>query len=352
MDRPSPIRRLPWGVLLTAVLLAVIGVLVHQPRIAAQRWLVVSAGTVAGVGLFAATRRLVGGLWGLILALTLVLHPLYTRHDVPVHALTAEALKLTTLAGLVASWRCLFATGVRWGRLLAVVVLLCVAGGLAWLTAPLQDGSPAGLVTTVLDAVGLLLAAVLLWCRRGPGIASIVAVALAVLVPAAALVLAWPLSEGIDRLAALGVAGLDAGFPAQVSGTAMLPDVLQNTFAPHEGAEGLVGFAAADRDLWGWPFFWVVLPLMLFGLARSAWRGRAQWSRGQAATAWLLTLFALAVLTSVLLYPSYTRSDLHFLPLATLAVLLSLFAVGDWVSGVGERIRLAPPEEQDTPAAD
>jgi hypothetical protein len=43
--------------------------------------------------------------------------------------------------------------------------------------------------------------------------------------------------------------------------------------------------------------------------------------------------------------PTHIRSSAS-LPLATLAVLLPLFGIGDLIVGVGERIKLHPPGEQ------
>ena len=75
-------------------------------------------------------------------------------------------------------------------------------------------------------------------------------------------------------------------------------------------------------------------------------RGRAQWIRHQPPLAWLLSLFTLAVVVSYLLFPFCIKNYLVLLPLATLAVVLSVFGVADLIVGVGERIRLQPPDEE------
>jgi hypothetical protein len=362
MDQPSLARRLPWGVVLTTVLLVVVVLVTYKRDLQnpAADWLVLASATLAGVAAFVIGRRLLGSLWGLVLALTLVLHPLYTRPGLPVPALGAEALKLMTLAGVMTACRYTFSSRPRPVKLMGVGLFLALIGGLAWLTAPVLTGSRAGLVTALVDFAGLALACLLAWRKRGlPGpdqpTAINVALAglLAVLVPAAGFVLAWPLSTGLAWLQEQDVAvELSHLFPAQLADSSALMTLLRNTLQPHWQQSLLLCFTETQpgRDAWGWPYFWVVLALMVFGLARTVWRGRAQWSHRQAPYAWLLTLFALAVMASYVLDPFYMKNDQLFLPLATLAILLSVFAVGDWIFGVGEKIRLTPPGEEPSSA--
>src|SRR5262245_25123271 len=204
MEQPSsPARRWPLGVVLITVVLAVLVISTYRPQNPAEGLAVVGSATLAGAAAFVAGRRLLGTLWGLILALMLVLHPLYSRSGLPVNALGAEALKLVTLAGLVTSWRYAFSSRPRVGRLLAVGLVLALAGGLAWLTAPVDEGSPAGLVVFVLDLVALALAAGLALQRRAapaqPGaLYPVCVVFLAVVVAAGGGGLGWSLGRGGD----------------------------------------------------------------------------------------------------------------------------------------------------------
>ena len=74
----TPRRRLPWGVLVTCVVLALGVLLVYRGQQRAP-WSGVAFGALAAVSAFLVGRWLAGSLWGVVMALTLVLHPLYQR---------------------------------------------------------------------------------------------------------------------------------------------------------------------------------------------------------------------------------------------------------------------------------
>src|SRR5690349_13832602 len=96
MDESAP-RRLPWGLLLTlGVLALVLLTALRPPTAAAAPWHVLLA-----VAAFFTLRWQQGYLWGVLAALLLPLHPLYPQWTTALpQALRAEALELTTLAAV------------------------------------------------------------------------------------------------------------------------------------------------------------------------------------------------------------------------------------------------------------
>ena len=96
------------------------------------------------------------------------------------------------------------------------------------------------------------------------------------------------------------------------------------------------GWAAAA---WCWTTPWVVVPLLGFGLYRTAARGLKQWRAGDAPLGWLVGLAGLAAVAA--LTPRAVGRD--SLALAAVGALLSVFAVADFGLAMIERIELKPP---------
>jgi hypothetical protein len=153
-------RWLPWGTVIAMGALALVLVGVYRgpagpasPAAWAPTWAAVAAGLAA----FLVLRWLQNFLWGLVAGLLVPLHPLF-RHAVQAAdpGVTAEALALLVLAGVVAGWRLTFLPRFAWRSWLVGAAALTAATGLAW---PLKPS--AGLVAGALVSVGFLGAAIL-----------------------------------------------------------------------------------------------------------------------------------------------------------------------------------------------
>ncbi len=272
---------------------------------------------------FLVGRWLHNNLWGLVIALLLLnLWPLYfqgAQGEVRPWLL-AEAVKLMILAICLAGWDSVFQ--VRFQSSLFLTGLLLLLGTLVlWLLLP-----SAGLVASLL-ITGLFFLASCLAIGRRPTLGSswaniFLSLALALAIPSLALVAAGelamvPLAQSVEEL---------------------LQEAIQPDFANQDY------FAAADLEHWAWPLFWIILPLMVWGWWRSWRRGWKQWRLGHLPLPWVLSLYALADLAGVLLHPAGAQA-MFFLPLVSLAVLLCIFCVADLIRGLGERLVLAPPED-------
>ncbi|HYT89770.1 MAG TPA: hypothetical protein VEL76_13765 [Gemmataceae bacterium] len=322
-------RRMPWGLVLTIVLLSLLLGMVFR----AAPWRVVLATVGMAVGTFLALRRLQNYLWGVVGALVLALHPLNWEWSAPFEqSMRAEALELIVLAAVVTAWelaaRPAFA-GVAW---LLVALALCLGGGLAWPALP-----QAGLVTALLTVVGLPLGGLLaaLRHRERPAWGNVTAaVVLGIAAPILGLLLAaasvrvldWPVSGGV---------GADSGafdFLSAAVGT---------------GAAGLeIGsFAANELHRWAWPAVWVVLPFLLVGLWLTVRRGSKLLSARRPPLPWVLTLYALVELVGAALHPSAALTPI-LLRFASVALLLAIFGIAEIVRAVLRPLVLPPPEER------
>lgn len=355
MDQPTEaqrvpiLRRLPWGIIIAAVFLTVVAIIVHKGQRLAPWWSVIYLSLTAA-GLFVVGRWLVGSLWGMIMALTLEMHPVYLQRGLAdSSALEGEALKILTLAGVMFFLRRMYSPRNHFLQLLLISLFLTLVGSLAWLTS-----AHAGWVAALVTLVGLLMGFVLALVKKQKhpnvapaGIHVFMAAALGVLIPVAALFLILPLSQMALGMREQNMELLESIVRRPLPDQQAVLSMLENTVEPRWDGKALPGMGVEERELWGWPGFWPVLVLMLFGLTRSCWRGWLQWSNQQPPLGWLLTLFVLAVISNYLLDPIYVK-DIHFLPLATLAVILPFFGISDWIFGVGERIRLEPPKEEES----
>src|SRR5262249_7173545 len=134
MGEPAA-RRLPWGLVITVALLAllVLGVYRAAPGSAeAAPWRVVISVGLLAAGAFPVGRRLQNYFWGVVAALVLALHPLHWGSGLFVLALSAEAMELVVLAGVVAGWDLAAARHFGWRGWLGVGLAVVVGAGLAW----------------------------------------------------------------------------------------------------------------------------------------------------------------------------------------------------------------------------
>jgi hypothetical protein len=336
---PAVRFQFPWGTVLT---LAALGaVLVSVARAAgtpgqAVSWESAGALAAAGGAAFLVLRWLQNYVWGVVAGLALPFHPLFQslvgRSDA---GLIPEALLLIVLAATVAGWRLAFLPRFAWRSWVVAGAVLLAAGALAW---PLQPRI--GLVAALLGGGGLLAGSCLAagayrrWKQRPSALNVTAALLVALAVPAAGLflapttvqVLGWqphPALPADARVSEFWTAATDADFENY----------------------SVTGFGKNDLGRWAWPQTWVVLPLMGWGFFRSVRRGFRHWRR-RLPLAWVLTLYALAVLAGVAFYPGMDLSA-AVLSLTSLAVLLTVFGVADLVRGFMERLVLAPPQERD-----
>jgi hypothetical protein len=282
-----------------------------------------------GLAVFLVLRWLQNYVWGLVAGLLLPLHPLLRAGDLTFQALP---LLLVVLACTTAGWRLSFGPSFARKGWLVVAAGLVLASALAW---PLAART--GLMAAVVAGVGLLGAAVLaarLRKRKGtilPSWGNVTAAAvLGILTPAAGLVLAQVLLPESYELKA----------PSE---PLVLLEAGVGTKFPEFRIEK---FTSDELQRWAWPQPWVVGILMIWGFWRSCRRGWKQWRRRQPPMAWTLTLFAVVSFAGATLR-SYELGGNTLLPLAALAVLLSIFGVADMVRGFMERLVLAPPQERE-----
>jgi hypothetical protein len=327
------------GLLLTLILLAGVVVLVLQVYAGGDRalsWHGVGSMVLAASCAFLIGRWLHNYFFGVALALFFTLHPLYIKaaqDNVP--PLLAQALELGVMTALLAGWRVLFQPRWPWLTWALVAGVLLLAPALAWPILP-----RAGLVAASLAGTGMAGGAFLALRRRRLGAALswlniTCAIFLALAIPPASLFLA---SVGLQYLPLPSGLSVDPNVGNPPDALALL----QAACRPETPAWENYGLTPADLQSWAWPFPWVMLPLMVWGLWRSIRRGWKQSSQGRVPLAWILTLYALTNLVGALLHPASARPG--FFPLATLAVLLALFCIWDLFRGLGERLVLAPPE--------
>lgn len=282
---------------------------------------------VVAVSMLAAGRLLANPLWGLALALLLSFHPdvrHWAANDSKI--IWTQALALAALAGLLGGVHLIFRKSflpVAWG-ILGVATLggVCVL----WLLQPW-----AGLIVGGFLVVGFVLATAIGFAKKQANQLSIwnllSGVVLAI-VPIGGLFLAPVVSPWLHLVPA-GIGGVSA---TRLLETAVVP-----------GAGNAV-FRSANVHRWAWPLAWVVVPLMIYGFYRTFRRGWRQLSGKAAPSAWGLMLFGLSVAVGTVLNPAIMRAT-HDLPWATLAMLLAMFGLTDWLVGIGERLRLGPPTE-------
>lgn len=329
-------RRLPWGLLLTVGLLGLFVALLARAAPGQDRplpWPAALALAGVAVGAFLVMRRLQNYFWGMVTALALALHPLHGQGSAPFElAVRAEALELIVLAGVTAGWELTALPHFAWRAWLVDAGALIVAGGLAWPAAP-----RAGVVAGLLTLVGLPLGA--LWTvlrhRARPARMSVAsAVLLGLAGPALALLLACasvrvlrgPVSPGLDS---------ESG----------LADFLAAAVGSEAAGMEVPRYAAEQLQRWAWPAVWVVLPLLALGLWCSVRRGRKQFAARRPPLAWVLILYAFAVLAGLMLHQ---RGQLAtaVLPLAALAVLLAVFGLAEVMRAVTRPLMLPPPGER------
>jgi hypothetical protein len=175
----------------------------------------------------------------------------------------------------------------------------------------------------------------------------LVAVVGILLVPALSQAEQWALQQGMDFSQVIR--------RPPVLDLVTVQTMVENAFVLRPVQDSMPGLALADLELWAWPWFWpnllptpwpaywILIVLLLLGLFRSGWRGWLQWSRHQPPIAWLLTLYVVLVVAAYMVDPMHVRTS-QFLPLATLAAILPLYGIADLITGLGEGLRLQPPE--------
>jgi hypothetical protein len=300
-------------------------------------WRSVWGAVGAGVAVFLVLRWAQNALWGLAGGLLVALHPVFREAVTATDPnLLAETLTLLALAGTVAGFRLVFLPRFAWRSWLVGAVVLTAAIGLAW---PVQPA--AGLAVSLLVGVGLLGAAAFgarLHFRRASVLPSWLNIAAATLVaigaPVAGLFLAPAFCDlGWKQAPAL---------PAESDAVDYWHAAVDADWTDYRAQ----GFTQGELRRWGWPNPWVVMALAGWGFWRSLRRGWKNWAKGKAPTAWVLTLFTLVTLAIWAARPQ-SGGNLSILPLAGLAVLLSVFGIADVLRGFMERLVLAPPHERD-----
>jgi hypothetical protein len=335
MGEPAA-RRLPWGLVITVALLALLVLAVYRagpgPADAAPWRVVISAGLLAA-GAFLVVRRLQNYFWGVVAALVLALHPLHWDWSGPfvLLALSAEAMEVLVLAGVAAGWDLAPSRQFGWGGWLGVGLAVVVGAGLAWPAVP-----QAGLVTALLTAVGLPLGALLgrrtgerpSWGNTGA------AVLLGVAGPVLGLLLASGSVRALNWSVAPGL-GADPG-PGDFLAAAVGPDAA--------GAD-VRAYATERLHRWAWPAVWAVLPLVALGLWCAVRRGLKQLAARRLPLPWVLVLYTFAELVGLVLRPRGLLETV-VLPLAGLTLLLAVFGLAEVVRVVTRPLVLLPPGER------
>jgi hypothetical protein len=328
-------RRLPWGLLLTGALLALLLVLVYRIAPGQERpapWPVVFSAGAAAAGAFLFMRRLQGYFWGLAAALTLGLHPLRWEWSASFElAARSQAMELIVLAAVAAGWDLVALPRRAWRSWLAVAGAMIGAGALAWPAVP-QAGLVTGLLTLVGLPLGVLLTA--LRHRERPswlnGTAAVVlglaGPPLALLLGAASLrILHWSVSPGLEA----------ASGPL---------DLLSAVVAVDPGGLQIGAFTEGHLQRWAWPAPWLVLGLLGLGVLFAGRRGMKQFAGRRPPLPWLLLIYSLVVLIGLTLGPR-GRPEI-VVPLAGAALLLSIFGAAELLRVLTRPLLLPPPGER------
>jgi hypothetical protein len=332
----EPVARLPWGLVLTLLLLALLVTAVFRAAPGAETpapWGVVGAAVALASGAFLVLRRLQGYFWGLLAGLAVSLHPLNWDWAPPLErALGSQGATLLVVAGVIAAWDLAAAPAFAWRSWLLTSAVLCAAAGVAWAALP-----PAGLAVSVLLLIGLPLGGLFAVRRcepRASGANGVCAVLLGVAAPAAGLL-----------LASAGVRLLDWPVPPGVGGDRGVGDFL--TAAVPSDAAGLGAWTSAADQLhhWAWPAAGAVLPLLALGLLTAVRRGLKEWRARYPPLPWALLLYALVQLVGVGLPPRGARGTVA-VALACPALLLAAFGVAEVLRAVTRPLVLPPPEER------
>jgi hypothetical protein len=336
MDRPAQ-ARLPWELLLTLAALGIILTTTVQVKGdgGAASWQFLTTLLLTAGSTFLIVRWLVNWFWGVAAALLVVLQPLWwdwrqaADRVLPVPALLLVCLA-ATLAG-VRTNRLEALAAPRWG---AVAVILIVALALTWLGAP-----PLALAVSIFIGVGLLGGAFAAWRSRSaepaPSVANLAAAAcLGLAAPIAGLFLAPPLG-----------ALLQAPGNPHAASPATAVDHLTLALEPAAHGLRLPGFSPTELEQWCWPTPWLLLPLAGWGLLCSLRRGLGRAVRPQSGSSLLLLLFTGLLLLGLSL-PAGVEAALSLLLLASLAMLLAVYGIGDTLRRLMERLVLPPPGER------
>ncbi len=311
-------------------------------------WHPVVFAAVILVAMFLTCRSWINYFVGLLVAIFPLFHPLFLEAvSKQSLGLQGDGLVLLTCFGLILVWKLQFKRKQKVGGLIGSFAAVFCLGVLSWFTAYYS-----GLLTLMLVTSGLVLGGIfgLLQRKRNGKSASllnsILCLVLGIGFPFACLYSLPEISKGIDWLSQHGVENLHL-----LARNSFSPDTDPKTFISevyHPSAElSIPGFVRSDRSKWAWPYEWLVLGLMAFGILRSLRSGWIQFRSFEAPIAWVLFLFTVALPLAAVLNPqSFMKLDL--VPLATLSILLSGFGIFNGVGAVLERIRLKPPgEEQD-----
>jgi hypothetical protein len=327
MTEPMTPWRFPWGLMVTAALLAVLAAISMGARLAStvaspEIWL---APAICVSAVFLTLQQLQNYFWGIVAALSLMFHPAYWQWA-PVYPsiLLAEVAELLILAAVVVACGLVYQPHWAWRSWLVLAPLTGIACGVAWQAVPTS-----GLAISLLPLVVLpLVAAHALGRRRRPDKPA----------PCAGNVVAG-LGLGLFGPAV----GLLWGYLAEPGGLSL--SQIANSLELRQPITTL------ELEKCFWPTPWAVVPLAVWGLWRTFRRGRSELARRKAPAAWALTLFALLNLLAAGLMPG-DNCEMSVLSLATVAVLLGVFGVADVFRNIWDQLRLAPPGErvgEDTP---
>ena len=340
--------RIPWGLVLAFAALAAVVTIVLSLGPGSERgasWPAIASVVLAGWAMFLSERWLQNYLWGLLAALVFTLHPYVLGWAKAGEVLLwGEALGLVVLAANIASWRILFQKQFLPLAWVAIGLILVVGIGLAWSverripTNRLPD-LRMGLVAALVTVGGLLLGSILACVRHKQwtlcwGNVSIAAL-LSILCPLLGLMLAvarFPVFDGLSN-PRYGDVTLDA-----------CVSLLDATFLPNPDYRGDLSFMVSEMERSGVAAI-LTVAMMVVGWWRSLRRGWKCWRGSQPPLAWLLTLFAVIDLASIVLHPPYAAS-IALISFAPVAVLLNVFGFADLAQGLGERLVLAPPHER------
>lgn len=349
MGEPAEKKRWPW-ILLGMVLLALLAATTHRLLAGEED---IPAASLVYVALTSVTAFWVGRIllnifWGLVLAVLFAVHPLVLQASVQSPAfLQAEFLKLAVFVCVLLIWKLTLRRERAFFTIMGLGLLNAVFGGWAWLTSP-----QAGWTTLLFSAVCFGMLAVLAgWRRRHqdekriPLLHVVLVAMLAMTIPVLSLAAAFGVSQGAAELNKKNVESLQPVFTHPLAVEDGVTALLQNSFQPQSGTNFFPGTSLDALQEWAWPYPWATLAVLLLGLYRTIRRGWIQWPTRKAPLSWALLLFVLSNVIADILHSTSVR-EANFLPLASVAVLLGVFGIADWLRSIGDQIVLKPPGEE------
>ena len=347
MENGKQPRRIPWGSLIVSAMLFT-GMyfayenLILRDREPASTILLLTSFTFVVTLWVSMTVQ--SAFWGLAAAALFIFHPQYFQLTSSGDWQTQAVLvvELVTLLCMLGVWHLFFRESPTVLGLIFPVGLLIITGVCGWLLSP-----HAGWVTGFLTGTGFLFVAILSAVAgkqnlRVRLIRSATALICACAIPILCLILSPPALKIANEVFDVR---MGRWLQPAMEQECTVETILSIAYQPQIIDNPLPGFHWNELSGWTWPQMYVTLALMGLACWLSLRRGWKYYRGNRLPLSWALLLFTVCVLAANAIHPQSVR-NLRFMPLCSIAVLLSIFCLGDLFLSFGEAVRLQPPETE------